>query len=52
VDDGNVPIELAGTVDFSQPGPESVSVVMIENGEFAGSGVTLTNDGNDERRAN
>jgi hypothetical protein len=42
VDDGNVPVEWAGTIDFSQPGANSVAIVMIENGEFAGTGVSLS----------
>src|SRR4051812_17273626 len=39
--DGSVPIELAGTADVTPVGADGFSIVMIENGEYAGSGVLL-----------
>ena len=38
-------IEWGGTAVFEQPTQASVSVTMIENAEFVGSGVTLTASG-------
>src|SRR4051812_25558955 len=42
VDDGTAGIEWGGTADATLAGPETAAVVMIENGEFTGTGVTLT----------
>jgi hypothetical protein len=41
--DGDLGVEWGGTFgEISQPTPESVAMFMIENGPFAGAGVTLT----------
>jgi hypothetical protein len=45
IDDGPNGVEWAGTAEFEQLTPQSVSVTMIENTEFAGAGVTLTATG-------
>ena len=41
--DGNLSVEWGGTGgDLSQPTPESMAMVMIENAPYEGEGLTLT----------
>ena len=41
--DGNLSIEMGGTAgDLSQPTPESMAMVMIENAPYEGEGVRLS----------
>jgi hypothetical protein len=43
--DGPSLVEWVGTIAFEQPTPDSLTVTMIENAEFAGEGVTLNAGG-------
>jgi hypothetical protein len=40
--DGNLGVEWGGTAEFSQPTPQSLEMVMIEQGEYVGEGYKLS----------
>lgn len=40
--DGNLSVEWGGTAEFSQPTPQSLEMVMIEQGEYTGAGYKLS----------
>ena len=40
--DGSAATEYRSSTDVSQPDPQTVQILMLEAGEFTGSGVSLT----------